>query len=65
MLTPHLQGSEGEYMLSYPSSLLHASPETLCLELFKDGAAAEIQVELFDTSLDTYLKLSQPELFGR
>ena len=40
---------EGEYMVTYPSSLLLSTPEKLCVELFKEGAGAELSVEVFDS----------------
>ena len=52
------EAREGEYMVSYPSSLLISTPERLCVELFKDQAEAELTVEVFDSSkggLEPYL----------
>jgi hypothetical protein len=44
------EARDGEFMVSYPSSLLISTPERLCVELFKDQAVAELTVEVFDSS---------------
>ena len=54
------EARDGEYMVSYPSSLLISTPERLCVELFKDQAEAELTVEVFDSR-----KGGQPHLFDQ
>ena len=54
------EARDGEFMVSYPSSLLISTSERLCVELFKDQAEAELTVEVFDSR-----KGGQPHLFDQ